>query len=199
MVTGVIIVLFRRRTEKSYEQGVEEEANRHLKKIMKNLQEESFIDSVDIGMSKILGINEYIFEGIDFLFNSVVGRGNEIAYDEAEKKLRKRLERSNEVLTRGLKRNIVEIFLSIKEVNSIEISFFHLYFFANYFPHYIDVNLDGNFIFTVDELTLEDIIERMESKENKIEFVTFFYSTIFHIDSHKLEMSTYSKIKELFS
>lgn len=150
-------------------------------------------------MASMIGVDQYLSEGIDFLFNSVVGRGDEIKYHEEEKKLRAHLENSNDIFTSSYKRNIVNIFLALSEKEEVKISFFHLYFFAKYFPHYLDVNLDGNFMLSVNEFSLEDLVKKLEDEDNKFEFINFFYQVINHIDNHKLEMSTYTKIKELFS
>jgi len=199
IIVPVIAFMLRNKGDKEYEDILLSDSQKHLKKIMKNLKEESFIESVEIDMSSMIGMDEYLPEGIDYLFNSVVGQGDEILSHEEEKKLRKHLENSNDIFTRGYKRNVVNIFLSLKENDEVKISFFHLYFFAKYFPHYLDVNMDGNFILAVDSFTVEMMVERLENKEDKFDFKTFFYFVINHIDSHKLEMSTYTKIKELFS
>jgi len=79
------------------------------------------------------------------------------------------------------------------------IFFYHLKKTTRLKSHFLDVNMEGNFILAVDSFFVEKIVERLENKDDKFDFKSFFYFVISHVDSHKLEMSTYTKIKELFS
>ena len=195
----VVTLIFKRKEGETYDEYLKSETEKSLKKTLAQLEKETLFDVLEIDMSRMLGVDAYVYYGIDVLFTCITGKNKEQKYLDQEKVIYQYLEKNNESLTLSYKRNIVNLYFMLKENKPVKTSNFHIYFFAKYFPQFLDLSLKGEYIIDVDNFTKDDIVDSLENPSDKFSFSEFFLMVVRRVDAHQLEMSKYMKIKQIFS
>ncbi len=102
----IVALIFKRKGGETYEEYLKSETEKSLKKTLAQLEKETLFDVLEIDMARMLGVDAYVFHGIDVLFTCITGKNKEQKYVDQEKVIYQYLEKNEESLTLSYKRNV---------------------------------------------------------------------------------------------